>query len=148
MAMQLRSALFQVWPAASTGPSESSSSTTDRRQIQEPYRQAFGREHTKTYGRSAGWMLMSSAIEKIGFPAALIIMALLGDWEAVIVTMVAETILGLIVLVAVMKGQRISYLLKGIAVAPIRYALLATEFVTLGRFAADLWLTGNRKWRK
>ena len=120
----------------------------ERRQIQEPYRQAFGREHTTTYGRPIGWVLLCSAAEKIGFPAALLIMALVGNWEAVMVTVGAETLLGLIVLVAVMKGQRLQYLVKGIAVAPIRYALLAFEVLTLGRFASDLWLTGNRKWRK
>jgi hypothetical protein len=33
-------------------------------------------------------------------------------------------------------------------VTPIRYALIASDLVTLTRFASDLWLTGNRKWRK
>jgi hypothetical protein len=47
-----------------------------------------------------------------------------------------------------MKGQRLEYLLKGIFATPIRYALLGSEIVTLGRFATDLWITGNRKWRK
>ena len=41
-------------------------------------------------------------------------------------------------LVAVMKGQRLHYLFKGIAVTPIRYALLASELVTIGRFASDM----------
>ena len=48
----------------------------------------------------------------------------------------------------VMKGQRLEYLLKGLAVTPIRYALLAIGAVTIGRFATDLWITRNRKWRK
>ncbi len=32
--------------------------------------------------------------------------------------------------------------------SPLRYALILTEIVTIGRFASDLWITRNRKWRK
>jgi hypothetical protein len=49
---------------------------------------------------------------------------------------------------AVMKGRRLEYVLKGVLSTPIRYALLASEMVTISRFATDLWITGNRKWRK
>jgi hypothetical protein len=49
---------------------------------------------------------------------------------------------------AVTQGRRLEYLLKGLAVTPIRYGLLASELVTLSRFTADLWVTNNRKWRK
>jgi hypothetical protein len=52
------------------------------------------------------------------------------------------------VLAAVMKGQRLEYLVKGLAVVPIRYGLMASELVTLARFGTDLWVTDNRKWRK
>jgi glycosyltransferase involved in cell wall biosynthesis len=120
----------------------------ERRRIQEPYRQAFGSEHTRTYGRPAGWALMSSAVEKIGFPTVLLAMALLGNWEGVAITVGAETLLTVAALMAVMKGQRLEYLFKAIAVTPIRYALLASELVTLTRFASDVWLTRNRRWRK
>jgi hypothetical protein len=48
-----------------------------------------------------------------------------------------------IALVIVMKGRRLEYVVKGIAVTPIRYALLVSELVTLARFASDMWLTGN-----
>jgi hypothetical protein len=43
---------------------------------------------------------------------------------------------------------RIATLLKGIAITPLRYALMAADTYTIGRFAFDLWITGNRKWRK
>ena len=49
---------------------------------------------------------------------------------------------------AVMKGRRLEYVFKGVLSTPIRYALLASEMVTISRFATDLWITGNRKWRK
>ena len=44
--------------------------------------------------------------------------------------------------------QRLEYTLKGLLATPIRYALLLSEVVTIGRFATDLWITNNRKWRK
>jgi hypothetical protein len=52
------------------------------------------------------------------------------------------------VLAVVMKGKRVEYAFKALAVTPVRYALLGTELVTIGRFACDLWVTNNRKWRK
>ncbi len=116
--------------------------------VREAYRQAFGRQHTATYGRPAGWLLLTSAIEKVFFPAALLIMMLVGNWEAFWVTLAFESLVGMIALVTVTKGQRVQYFFKGLAVVPVRYALLASEVVTLGRFAIDLWVTRNRKWRK
>jgi hypothetical protein len=121
---------------------------SERRRIQEPYRQAFGREHTRTYGRPVGWALLSSAVEKVGFPTVLLAMALLGNWEGLLITVCAETFLTVTALVVVMKNRRLECLIKGIAVTPIRYALLAFELVTIARFASDVWLTRNRRWRK
>ena len=54
----------------------------------------------------------------------------------------------LLALALVMKGQRLEYVFKGLAATPIRYALLGTELITIGRFATDLWITNNRSWRK
>ncbi|HUF82713.1 MAG TPA: hypothetical protein VMN03_16375, partial [Burkholderiales bacterium] len=134
------------------GPSRearaSGSSRADRRIVGEPYRQAWGRERTREYGRPAGWMLLAGATEKVFFPTALFVMALTRSWEALAVTLLAESAIALLALVLVMKGQRLEYFFKGLAVTPIRYAMVAAELVTVGRFAADLWLTGNRKWRK
>jgi len=89
-----------------------------------------------------------SAAEKIGFPTALIIMLILRMWEPLAVTVLAEMIVSLSALVAVARGQRLSILLKGILVTPLRYALMLAEVFTITRFAIDLWITGNRKWRK
>jgi len=118
------------------------------RQIGEPYRQPFGREHTQKHGRPAGWFLLASAVEKIALPTGLLILVILGRWETLLVTIGGETLLSVMFLVFVMKGRRLEYLMKGLAVAPIRYALLGAELVTIGRFAADVWVTGNRRWRK
>ena len=122
--------------------------SSDRRVVREAYRQAFGRQHTATYGRPVGWLLLTSVVEKVFFPTALLIMMLVGNWEAFWVTLAFESLIGVIALVTVTKGQRVQYFFKGLAVIPVRYALLASEVVTLGRFAIDLWVTRNRKWRK
>jgi glycosyltransferase involved in cell wall biosynthesis len=120
----------------------------DRRRVSEPYRQAFGRARTESHGRPAGWILLVSAVEKVFFPTTLLIMVILRYWEALAVTVACETAICLAALAFVMKGRRIEIALKGIAVTPIRYALLGSELVTIGRFASDLWITNNRKWRK
>jgi hypothetical protein len=69
-------------------------------------------------------------------------------WEALAVTVVAELVVSLTVLVVVSKGRRWAMLGKGLVVTPIRYVLMAADLITVARFAIDLWITGNRKWRK
>jgi hypothetical protein len=64
------------------------------------------------------------------------------------VTIAVETVIGVLILAAIMKGRRLEYLVKGFAIVPIRYALMTSELVTMGRFATDLWITNNRRWRK
>jgi glycosyltransferase involved in cell wall biosynthesis len=122
--------------------------TGDRRVVREPYRQAFGRARSERFGRPAGWILMMSAIEKVFFPTVLLAMAILGNWHGLAWTVAIDTIVCVTALAAVMKGRRLEYVLKGIAVTPVRYALLGSEVLTIGRFAVDVWLTNNRKWRK
>jgi glycosyltransferase involved in cell wall biosynthesis len=137
---------LRLQPAGAAGGSVSISG--DRRTIREPYRQAFGRARTATHGRPAGWILAMSAVEKVFFPASLLMMTILRWWEPLAVTVIAETAVSAFAFSLVMKGRRLEYVVKTILVTPIRYALLGFELVTIGRFAADLWLTGNRKWRK
>jgi hypothetical protein len=91
---------------------------------------------------------MGAAIEKVLFPTILLGMMLVGNWHGVTLTVLVETLICVSALVAVTKGRRLEYLAKGVAVTPIRYALIASELVTLSRFASDIWLTKNRKWRK
>jgi hypothetical protein len=93
-------------------------------------------------------MLLAAAIEKIALPTALLIMVLLAAWEPLLITIGAETLLTVTALAMVMKRRWLEYFVKGIAVTPLRYGLLLSELATIGRFARDLWLTGNRRWRK
>ncbi|HYO45552.1 MAG TPA: glycosyltransferase [Gemmatimonadota bacterium] len=120
----------------------------EKRRVAEPYRQAFGEEITKRRGRPMGWVLLMGVVEKLFFPAFIIIMIALGLWEALIVTIVAEILLASTLLAISAPGQRVEYFLKCILITPIRYATLMLDFVTALRFAADLWIFGNRKWRK
>jgi len=127
---------------------EKQSGVEELRLVKEQYRQPFGEKYTLEYGRPIGWAMFLSAVEKIGFPTALIIMLVLRMWEPLAVTIIAELLLSLAALVVVARGARISTLLKGIAITPLRYALMVADTYTIGRFAFDLWITGNRKWRK
>ena len=120
----------------------------ERRRIAEPYRQPFGIAHTRRAGRPIGWVLLTSALEKIAFPTSLIVMVALRAWEPLVITVIAETLVSLTALVIVARGERLVFLMKGIAVAPLRYGMLGWDAVTIGRFATDLWVTRNRQWRK
>ena len=136
-------------PHRSTTPGDGvSNHGGDRRLVREPYRQGFGRARTASHGRPAGWILVMSAAEKVFFPTTLLIMLILRHWEALAVTAACETLICMTALALVMKGRRTQYALKALAVTPIRYALLGSELITIGRFASDLWITNNRKWRK
>lgn len=95
-----------------------------------------------------GWMPLMAAIEKVSFPTILIIMAILGLWYALMWTVIAETLLGAVLLAMVMPGHRVQSAVKAIAVAPIRYGLMVSEVVTIARFATDLWIRKDRRWRK
>ena len=156
MAALMRRGLEPTGPAGPTGSSTSPElgvardvrSAGDRRKVGEQYRQPFGREHTRRFGRPVGWLLAAGLIEKVCFPVALIVMLLLAQWEALFVTLGFESLLALVALLVVTKGQRVQYFFKGLAVVPLRYLLMGAEVVTLGRFATDLWITRNRKWRK
>lgn len=120
----------------------------EMRKIQEAYRQPFGDKFTQREGRPIGWVIFLSALEKISLPTVLIIMVILRMGEALAVTVLAEVLLSTLILVSVSRGERIKAFFKAILLAPLRYLLIFQEIFTIGRFALDLWVTGNRKWRK
>lgn len=119
-----------------------------KRKIKEQYRQPWGIDHTIKYGRPIGWVLFMSAVEKIAFPSILVIMLALCLWEPLAITLVAETALSVSILGVVAKGRRLEYIAKGLLMTPLRYSVLLFDFVTMLRFAADLWIFRNRRWRK
>jgi glycosyltransferase involved in cell wall biosynthesis len=146
--VMLRTAATTADQPVPRGRSAGSGSANERRQVGEAYRQPFGRDYTRRFGRPVGWLLAAGAIEKVFFPVALLVMLLLQQWEALLVTVAAESVVALAALVLVTKGERVQYFFKGLAIVPLRYVLIASELVTVVRFAVDLWITKNRKWRK
>jgi len=120
----------------------------EMRKVQEAYRQPFGQAFTQRDGRPFGWVPFLSALEKISLPTVLIIMALFQWWEALWVTLLAEVLFSAFVLAWVTPEAPFKTFFKAIVLAPIRYLLILQEVATIGRFALDLWVTGNRKWRK
>ena len=127
---------------------EKKSGVEELRLIKEQYRQPFGDKYTLEYGRPIGWAMFLAGVEKIGFPTAIIIMLILRMWEPLAVTLIAEVLVSMAVLFIVARGARIVTTLKGLLMTPVRYAMILADTWTIGRFAFDLWITGNRKWRK
>jgi len=120
----------------------------EARKIREQYRQPFGDAYTKTYGRPMGWVMFFSALEKISFPTIVLIMMLLGMWQMVGITLLAESLLSWMILTVVSKGHRWEFLLKGIVMTPVRYMVVVFDFFTMFRFAFDIWITRDKRWRK
>jgi len=119
-----------------------------KRKIAEPYRQAFGEGLTMQYGRPMGWVIFVSLLEKTFFPATLFAMIILQLWEGLLLTVLFETIASVTILAYINKTKRLEYLFKGILVTPIRYASILFDFVTMFRFAKDIWLGKKKGWRK
>ena len=136
------------WRRKKEEAAELAQGLADKRTHHEQYRQPFGIDTTVRYGRPIGWVLFMSAFEKVAFPTVLLIMILLQLWEPLAITLIAETAVATAILVTVAKGHRLEYFLKGLLVTPLRYAVLLFDLVTIGRFAADLWIFRNRRWRK
>jgi hypothetical protein len=80
------------------GPGDDSGPVLERRRVIEPYRQAFGTEHTRLYGRPTGWFLATSAFEKVAFPTILLVLLLLRNWYGLALSVLAETTFSLTVL--------------------------------------------------
>lgn len=120
----------------------------EKRKIKEPYRQSFGEEYTRQYGRPMGWLIFTSLIEKLFFPTAILCLLALRLWEPLLMTIAAETFICVLILFIISKGHRIEYAVKGIVATPIRYAYLMYDFVNILRFSADIWIFRKRGWRK
>jgi cellulose synthase/poly-beta-1,6-N-acetylglucosamine synthase-like glycosyltransferase len=120
----------------------------EKRKIKEQYRQRFGDEHSRRYGRPMGWIMFTGALEKIFFPVTLLIFAIFGWWWAILYTLLLETGLTMIVMAGIAKGHRFKYLMMGLLSTPIRYSVLFYDLFTLLRFGFDLWVLRTKRWRK
>lgn len=120
----------------------------EKRVIKEPYRQSFGEQFTQTYGRPMGWIMLTSAMEKVFFPAALLIMIILRLWIPLAITVGIETLISITILTLISKPNRIKYFFEGILATPLRYSSLLYDLYTMIRFVVDLWIFRTRRWRK
>ncbi|STX29748.1 glycosyltransferase, family 2 [Legionella beliardensis] len=120
----------------------------ERRRIQEAYRQPFGENYTRNFGRNIGWFIFTTAIEKMSFPTFIVIFALLQLWEPLLITLGAETLLYSTVIAIMHKNRRLRNFFKAILFTPIRYFQVLFELVVISNLILDLWISKNRKWRK
>ncbi len=121
----------------------------NRRLIKDPYREPFGRKFALLQGRPVGWAVFLVLFEKISFPIVLILMLALQMWEALIVTLAAETFLYITLIMLLGGENRFRYAGMGILVTPIRYSSILWDAVTISRFALDLIRPGGKdRWRK
>ncbi|MDQ3287110.1 MAG: glycosyltransferase family 2 protein [Pseudomonadota bacterium] len=125
----------------------SDTSGADMRRIREAYRQPFGERLTALHGRPIGTALLLGAFERIGYPAVLGVLLLLGQWPALALLVGGETTLAMMVLARLAPpGERASAAVRGLLATPLRYLLIFAELFTMLRFATQLWLTGKRRW--
>lgn len=121
----------------------------EKRKIKEAYRQAFGTEYTKKYGRNIGWFVFTSALEKLSFPTIIIIFVILKLWIPLVVTIIAEILLYSLIIVIMHGNRRIRNFLKAVfLITPIRYCQLMFDVYVIGNFAKDIWIKKDRRWRK
>jgi glycosyltransferase involved in cell wall biosynthesis len=124
------------------------SGAEEKREIQEAYRQAFGVEHTKEYGRPIGWTIMLALLEKIVFPLVVLVLLFLQLWEPLIITLIAEITVLLILTAIISRQYDISYVIKALLATPMRYATLMYDLYVVLRFVFDILFVKDRKWRK
>lgn len=120
----------------------------EQRKITEAYRQAFGVEYTKKYGRNIGWFVFTTACEKLSFPTFILTFIILGFWTPLLITIGAEVALYTIIITLMHKNRRVRNFFKAILYTPIRYSQIMFDLVVIGKFMIDLWITKNRRWRK
>ncbi len=119
-----------------------------QRKIKEQYRQAFGREYTQDFGRPIGWTIFMSTLEKIAFPALIIIMIAFQAWFPLSLTLLLETLLSSIILVIISEKEKVKNFFLAFLVTPVRYLLLFADIFVIARFAVDIWLRKETTWRK
>lgn len=121
----------------------------EKRKIQEPYRQQWGQDYSKKFGRPIGWFIFTSIFEKIAFPVFLAILFYLQDWYLFLYTFIAETLLISLVVFASSKGRhRLRNFVKTILITPLRYFLLLFDTYVVLYFLKDLTFGTKGKWRK
>ncbi len=104
---------------------------------------------TQKYGRSIGWFIFSGLVEKVVYPATLIVLLILGQWFALIITIFVETLItGYLISVIAPAKRKLKDGFLSIMITPVRYFLLLFEWVVLTKFVCDILFKRELSWRK
>lgn len=121
----------------------------ERRKIKEQYRQSWGEKYTLKHGRPISIYIFTSLIEKILFPLFIIFSVAFKNWDVLMITLGAESILVGLVTVWTEKGwKRIKTFLKSILIAPIRYMVLFVDLFVILKFIKDIVFNTKESWKK
>jgi len=120
----------------------------EMRKIKEAYRQSFGVEYTKKYGRPIGWYIFFAVFEKVAFPVVIFVMIFLKLWEPLLLTLGAEVLLYSVVIAVAHKNHRVKNFIKSIFLMPVRYTVLIYDVVVFFNFLKDLLFVKNKNWKK
>lgn len=121
-------------------------SGSDARLIREAYRQAFGERITRKRGRPLGTVLGLIALERMGYPVLLWVLALSGQWMALVAVVGLEAAATCLIASRLAPGQRRMAALQALAWTPMRYVLIVQEPVAVGWFAIRLWWRRELDW--
>lgn len=120
----------------------------EHRRVAEAYRQPFGERLTREQGRPIGWVLMSAALEKLALPVAVLTLLAFGRFALVGGLLVAELMVWLALLVMVACERRLSFALRGLMIAPLRYAAMLADVGGVVGFVHGRWRNrGQRRLR-
>ncbi|MEO6169415.1 MAG: glycosyltransferase [Lysobacter sp.] len=118
----------------------------DARLVREAYRQGFGERNTLKRGRPLGLALVTTALERIGYPVLLWVLALTGQWGAMALVVGLETAATAAIAAWVASDRRGLAVLHALAWSPLRYALILLEPACVGWFAIRLWWRRELGW--
>lgn len=114
----------------------------------EPFPRAFSIEYTRKYGRPIGWVILLSLLEKILFPLVIILLIVFQMWEALFITLGAETLALLLISYFISHTGGLRYAWRALLATPMRYGALIFDVFTMGRFLFDITLFRTHRWRK
>lgn len=118
----------------------------DGRKIREAYRQPFGERMTRQHGRPIGAALLCIALERVGYPVLLLVLALGGHWAALAALVGVEVMATLAIAWRHAPQPAPDALLQGVLATPLRYALILLEPFAMTWFGIRLWLRGDFRW--
>jgi hypothetical protein len=117
------------------------------RRVREQYRAPWGEEVTRRQCRAIGWVELTSAVEKITYPLALLAMFVFWP-DAALLTICLEAVMCTALTMWVADpGSRLGAGGAMLLATPIRVLSLGVDLVVCAKYLADM-LTGNRNWRK